>query len=215
MNVKAAEIVKPFRFSDRHKEKLVERFAKNPKGLRFVGDIQKIVWLHVSNRDGNKSVGAAAIAMRSNASAVVKAAKQLKKSVGLLDDGEKGLLGQLMWTVDKQRYAPAAFSVDQVAEAAYVLEQAARKLTPGGRGGRTSLQLDALIREVYVAYVVRQQSGTFAGQGQRLRICAEDLLECGRRTNQDFISVDAQRHQFVEKITGSGTRLHAVVTIIR
>jgi len=155
MNVKAAEIVKPFRFSDRHKEKLVERFAKNPKGLRFVGDIQKIVWLHVSNRDGNKSVGAAAIAMRSNASAVVKAAKQLKKSVGLLDDGEKGLLGQLMWTVDKQRYAPAAFSVDQVAEAAYVLEQAARKLTPGGRGGRTSLQLDALIREVYVAYVVR------------------------------------------------------------
>jgi len=155
MNVKAAEIVKPFRFSDRHKEKAGGTIRQKSERAAVRWRYSKIVWLHVSNRDGNKSVGAAAIAMRSNASAVVKAAKQLKKSVGLLDDGEKGLLGQLMWTVDKQRYAPAAFSVDQVAEAAYVLEQAARKLTPGGRGGRTSLQLDALIREVYVAYVVR------------------------------------------------------------
>jgi hypothetical protein len=96
--------------------------------------------------------------MRSNASAIQKAAKQLKKSVGLLDGGEKVLLGQLMWTVDKQRYATAAFSVDQVAEAAYVLEQAAGKLKQGGRGGRTSPQLDALIRELYAAYVVRFSS---------------------------------------------------------
>jgi hypothetical protein len=153
--VKAVQTVAPFRFSDRHKEKLMERFGKNAKGLRFVGDLQKIVQRHVANREDHKSVGAAAIAMRSNASAIQKAAKQLKKSVGLLDDGQKGLLGQLMWTVDKRRYAPAAFSVDQVAEAADVLEQAARKLTQGGRGGRPPLQLEALIRDVYAAYVVR------------------------------------------------------------
>jgi hypothetical protein len=42
-----------------------------------------------------------------------------------------------------------------VAEAADVLEQAARKLTQGGRGGRPPLQLEALIRGVYAAYVVR------------------------------------------------------------
>ena len=154
-NVKAVQTVAPFRFSDRHKEKLTERFGKNAQGLRFVGDLQKIVQLHVLNRESHKSVGAAAIALRSNASAIQQAASQLKKSVGLLDDREKGLLGQLMWTVDKRRYAPAAFSVDQVAEAAYVLEQAARKLTQGGRGGRPPLQLEALIRDVYATYVVR------------------------------------------------------------
>jgi hypothetical protein len=153
--VKAVQTVAPFRISDRHKEKLLERFGKNAQGSRFVGDLQKIVALHVSNREGPKSVAAAAIARRSNASAIQKAAKQLKKSIGLLDDGEKGLLGQLLWTVDKQKYAPAAFSVDQVAEAASVLEQAARKLTQGGRGGRPPLQLEALIRDVYAAYVVR------------------------------------------------------------
>src|ERR1700733_10984713 len=110
--MKVARIVKPYRFSDRHKEKLTERFGDNANGLRFIGDLQKIVQLHVSNREGHKSVGAAAIAMRSNASAIQKAAKQLKKSIEVLDDAEKGLLGQLMWTVDKRRYAPAAFSVD-------------------------------------------------------------------------------------------------------
>ena len=154
-NVKAVQTAAPFRFSDRHKEKLTERFGKNAQGLRFVGDLQKIVQLHVLNRESHKSVGAAAIALRSNASAIQQAASQLKKSVGLLDDREKGLLGQLMWTVNKQKYAPAAFSVEQVAEAVYVLEQAARKLTQGGRGGRSSLQLEALIRGVYAAYVVR------------------------------------------------------------
>jgi hypothetical protein len=153
--VKAVQTVAPFRFSDRHKEKLMERFGTNAQGLRFVGDLQKIVQLHASKRGGHKSVGAAALAMRSHASAIHKAAKQLKKSIEVLDDGEKGLLGQLMWAVDKRRYAPAAFSVDQVAEAADVLEQAARKLTQGGRGGRPPLQLEALIRGVYAAYVVR------------------------------------------------------------
>jgi hypothetical protein len=156
--VKAVQTVAPFRFSDRHKEKLMERFGKNAQGRRFVGDLRRIVQLHVSKRQGRKSVGAAAVAMRSNASAMQKAAKQLKKSIEVLDDGEKGLLGQLMWTVDKRRYAPAAFSVDQVAEAADVLEQAARKLTQGGRGGRPPLQLEALIRDVYAAYVVRFNS---------------------------------------------------------
>jgi len=153
--VKVGQIVEPFRFSDRHKEKLMERFGKNAKAPQFIGDLQNVVGLHVSNRDGHRSVGVGARAMRSNTSAILKAAKQLKKSVELLDDGDKGLLGQLMWTVDKQKYAPAAFSVEQVAEAVYVLEQAARKLTQGGRGGRSSLQLEALIRGVYAAYVVR------------------------------------------------------------
>lgn len=162
----------------------MERFGKNAKGLRFVGDLQKIVQLHVSNREGRK-VGAAGIAMRSNASTIQKAAKQLKKAVGLLDDGEKGLLGQLMWTVDKRRYAPAAFSVDQVAEAAYVLEQAARKLTQGGRGGRPPLQLEALIRDVYAAYVVRfnDNPGLSMSKGNdfafALKIC---LDAAGERT---------------------------------
>jgi hypothetical protein len=153
--VKAVKTVAPFRFSDRDKEKLMERFREKTPGVRFVSDLQKIVELHISNRESHKRVGAAAAAMRSNASAIQKAARQLKKAVGLLDGGEKGLLGQLMWTIDKRRYAPAAFSVDQVAEAAYVLEEAARKLTQGGRGGRSSLQLEELIRDVYAAYVVR------------------------------------------------------------
>jgi hypothetical protein len=155
MIIKAVRTVPPFRFSDRHQEKLVERFREKAHGLRFVSDLQKIMALHVSNTESHKAAGATAIATRATASAIQKAAKQLKKSVGLLEGGDKGLLGQLMWTVDKRRYAPAAFSVDQVAEAADVLEQAARKLTQGGRGGRTSLQRDALIRDVYAAYVVR------------------------------------------------------------
>ena len=154
-NVKAVKTVAPFRFADRDKEKLLERFREKAQGMRFVSDLQKIVELHHSNRENHRRVGAAAAAMRSNAGAIQKAARQLKKAVGLLEEGEKGLLGQLMWTVDKRRYAPAAFSVDQVAEAAYVLEEAARKLTQGGRGGRSSLQLEELIRDVYAAYVVR------------------------------------------------------------
>jgi hypothetical protein len=157
-NVKAVKTVASFRFSENDKEKLLERFREQAQGVRFVSDLQKIVALHISNKESHKRVGAAAAAMRSNASAIQKAARQLKKAVGLLDGGEKGLLGQLMWTVDKRRYAPAAFSVDQVAEAAYVLEEAARKLTQGGRGGRSSLQLEELIRDVYAAYVVRFNS---------------------------------------------------------
>jgi hypothetical protein len=154
MIIKAVKKVEPFRFSGRHKEDLVERFREKTHGARFVSDLQKIMALHVSNAESHKAAGATATATRANASAIQKSARQLKKSIGLLDDGDKGLLGQLMWTVDKRRYAPAAFSVDQVAEAADVLEQAARKLTQGG-GGRTSLQRDALIRDVYAAYVVR------------------------------------------------------------
>jgi hypothetical protein len=144
-----------FRFADRHRENLMERFGKNAKGPLFIGDLQKVVGLYVSNRNSRKSVGAGVAAMRSNASAILKAAKQLKKSMALLDEGEKGLLGQLMWTVDKQKYAPAAFSVNQVAQEAWVLEQAAGKLMQSGRGGRSSLQLETLIRDVYAAYVVR------------------------------------------------------------
>jgi hypothetical protein len=183
--MRADRSVAPFRFSDRHKEKLMERFGENAKGARFVADLQKIVHRHVSNREGDRSVGAAAITLRSNASAIQKAAKQLKKSLGLLAEGDKGLLGQLLWTVDKRRYAPAAFSVDQLAEAAYVLEQAARKLTQGGRGGRPPLQLEALIRDVYAAYVVRFSSnpGLSMAKGNDFSFALKVCLEAaGERT---------------------------------
>lgn len=151
-NVQPVTVTEQFHFSDRHRQKLMERFGQYAKGAQFVADLQKLVGLRVSKRIDHKSTGASASSLRANASAILQAAKQLKRSVGLLDDGQKALLGQLMWTVDKQNYAPAAFSVDQVAAAAHVLGQAAGKLR---QGGRSSLQLEAFIRDVYAAYVVR------------------------------------------------------------
>lgn len=188
--MKAAQIREPFHFSDSHMEKLRERFGKNAKGPRFIGDLQKVVGRHVSARDGHGSVSTGARAMRSNASAVMKAAKQLKKTLASLEDAEKGILGQLMWTVDKQKYAPAAFSVNQVTEAVSVLEQAASKLAKGGSSGRSSLQLEVLIRGVYAAYVVRFNSKPELSAGKdndftfALKVCFNAAGESTRTSAQ-------------------------------
>ena len=153
--MKAAVIVEPLRFSAGHKAKLVEHFREKVGGLRFVGDLQKLVAAHLRVREDRSAVPAMAV-IRANASAIQKAAKQLAKCVAQLEDGEKELLGQLLWTIDKQRYYPRGFSVDQLGQSVQVLEQAARQLTQGGtQGGRPRLQLDGLIRDVLAAYVVR------------------------------------------------------------
>jgi hypothetical protein len=153
--VKTAVTATPFRFSAGHKSKLAERFAEKAHGLRFVSDLQKLVGSHIRIKEDRSAVPAMPV-IRSNAGAIQKAARQLAKCVALLEGGEKELLGQLMWTIDRQRYYPRGFSVDQLAQSVQVLEQAARQLTQGGsQGGRPRLQLDGLIRDVHAAYVVR------------------------------------------------------------
>jgi hypothetical protein len=158
-NLKTAVTVKPFRFSDGHKSKLAERFAEKANGLRFIGDLQKLVGSHIRIKADRSAVPAMPV-IRANASAIQKASRQLAKCVAQLEGGEKELLGQLMWTIDRQRYYPRGFSVDQLAQSVQVLEQAARHLTQGAsQGGRPRLQLDGLIRDVHAAYVVRFNRG--------------------------------------------------------
>jgi hypothetical protein len=153
--VKAAVSTKPFRFSGGHQAKLAERFQEKANGLRFVRDLQKLTGDHLRSKEDLSAVPAMPV-IRSNASAIQKAAKQLVRCVTQLEGGEKELLGQMMWTIDKQRYYPRGFSVDQLTQSVQVLERAARQLAQSGsQGGRPRLQLGGLIRDVHAAYVVR------------------------------------------------------------
>jgi hypothetical protein len=154
-SVKAAVSAKPFRFSEGHRAKLTERFARKTNGLRFVRDLQKLVGDHLRSKEDRSAVPAMPV-IRANASAIQKAARQLTRCVTQLEGGEKELLGQMMWTIDKQRYYPRGFSVDQLTQSVHVLEQAARQLSQSAsQGGRPRLQLDGLIRDIHAAYVVR------------------------------------------------------------
>ena len=58
--------------------KLVERFAERANGLRFVSDLQKLVAGHLRIKDDRSAVPAMPV-IRSNASAIQKAAKQLAR----------------------------------------------------------------------------------------------------------------------------------------
>jgi hypothetical protein len=154
-NVKAAVSAKPFRFSEGHQARLAERFAKKTNGLRFLRDLQKLAGDHLRSKEDRAAVPAMPV-IRANASAIQKAARQLARCVTQLEGGEKELLGQMMWTIDKQRYYPRGFSVEQLSQSVQVLEQAARQLSQSAsQGGRPRLQLDGLIRDIHAAYVVR------------------------------------------------------------
>lgn len=153
--MKAAVGEKPFRFSQAQQAKLAERFRDKTNGSRFVSDLQRLVGEHLRRREDRSAVPAMPV-IRANAGAIQKAARQLVRCVAELEDGEQELLGQMMWIIDKQRYFPRGFSVEQLAQSVRVLERAARALThSGSRGGRPRLQLDGLIRDVHAAFVVR------------------------------------------------------------
>jgi hypothetical protein len=134
---------------------LAERFRGKANGPRFVRDLQQLAGDHLRSNEDRCAVPAMPV-IRANARAIQKAARQLAGCLTRLEGGEKELLGQMMWTVDKQRYYPRGFSVDQSTQSVRVLEQAARQLSQSAsQGGRTRLQLDGLIRNIHAAYVVR------------------------------------------------------------
>lgn len=188
MKTKNAASVKSFRFAEDLQEKLSARFARNAKGSRFIGDLQRVVDEHLRTR---MRVGQAAVpsmpVIRANASAIQRDARELAKRIALLTPREKDMLGQLMWTVDKQHYYPRGFSVERLQGSIQVLEQAARRINRGaGAGGLPRLQLDSLIRDVHAAYAVRfnqQPQITMARDNDfmfALKVCLASGVSTGR-----------------------------------
>ncbi len=77
--MQATVTVEPFRFSAVHRARLVERFGEKAHGLRFIGDLQKLVAGHLRIRQDRTAVPAMTV-IRANAGAIQKAARQLTRN---------------------------------------------------------------------------------------------------------------------------------------
>jgi hypothetical protein len=143
---------KSFRFSAVHVARLTEILKETPRAGRFIKRAQQVIDHRQGPQRDNRVIPTLG-KLRANAREVQKAAKSMSAQIAALTVGEKELLGQLMWVIDKKSYYPAAFTIDQVLATVRAVESAASRLVARGRGGRAGLRLDGFIRDVHSAYI--------------------------------------------------------------